>query len=61
MAPWGHEIVLLVKEFYMAWLLDVDRAGFWYSLQDGTTASIEVGYNATNFKVRPGNDNVSWR
>ena len=58
---WGNEIVLLVKEFYMVWLLDVDRAGFWYSLQHGTTASIEVGYNAKNCKVRPGNDNVSWR
>jgi hypothetical protein len=58
---WGKEIVLQVNEFYMVWLLDVDAAGFWYSLQDGTTFSLEVGDTTKKCKVRRGNDNVSWR
>ena len=58
---WGNEIVLLVKEFYMVWLADVDQPGFWYSLQDGTTASILLGDRARDCIVRPGNDNGSWR
>ena len=58
---WGKEIVLQVIEFYMVWLLDVDAAGFWYSLQDGTTFSLEVGDTTKKCKVRRGNDNVSWR
>ena len=57
----GGEIVLQVIEFYMVWLLDVDAAGFWYSLQDGTTFSLEVGDTTKKCKVRRGNDNVSWR
>ena len=58
---WGKEIVLQVIEFYMVWLLDVDAAGFWYSLQDGTTFSLEVGDTTKKCKVRRGNDSVSWR
>ena len=57
---WGRGIVLQVKQFYMVWLTNLDSSGFWYSLQDGTTASILVGDKARNCTVRSCACNVSW-
>ena len=57
---WRRDIVLQVNQFYIVWLSDVTSPGFWYSLQDGTTASIEVGDKARNCTVRSGDDSVSW-
>ncbi len=57
---WGKAIVLDIKAFYMVWLADVRSPGFWYLLNDGRTASIEVGDKASNCSVRPGDGLVSW-
>jgi hypothetical protein len=40
--PWGQQIVLDVRSFYLAWLNDKNRNGFWIRHNDVSSGTLGV-------------------
>ena len=59
--PWGRDIVLLVRAFHIVWLSDKNRPGFWISLRDGSSGTLDV-LESGNCSIKWNNDadEVAW-
>ena len=58
---WGRLVVLDVRSFYLVWLNDKDRPGFWISLRDGSSGTLDVlATGQCSIKWNNDADEISW-
>ena len=56
--PWGRDIVMQVTRFYIVWLEDVDRPGFF---AETSTTGVEWRIDPmASTPLQSGRDGVSW-
>jgi hypothetical protein len=59
---WGRRIVLDVREFYLVWLEQRNRPGFWLRLRNGNSGTTDVlAAGRCEIKLDAEADEVSWR